>query len=637
MENVVGKKELYSTLKKYWGYEEFRPMQLEAMLSVCGGTDTLALMPTGAGKSMLYQVPTLARQDGLCIVVTPLIALMKDQMDKLRRRGIPAVAIHSGLTPHQVDIGLDNCIYGDVKFLYIAPERIGSEIFRSRAPLMKPTLIAVDEAHCISQWGYDFRPAYLKIASLRTLLPDVPILALTASATQAVADDIMRHLDFKDGIVLRAGFGRANLSFSVRKVDDKNQQLMRMIDNVEGQGIVYLRTREGVEQVAESLKRSGVATSCYHGGMGAAERIMRQDEWMSGRSRVMVATNAFGMGIDKPDVRFVVHYSMCDSIESYYQEAGRAGRDMKRAYALLLVSPDDKSRARRRFDSEFPSLETVKRCYESVFNFLQIGVGDGKGASFDFNIPEFCRSYKFFAPAALNAISILQQNGYMTLADEADYPSRIMFCVSRDSLYKIRVERDDLDYFLRVILRMYSGLFSEFRAINEQEISVVSGYTVERVKELLKMLWQLRIIRYIPSKRTAILYLDEPRYDTGDVYISPESYTIRKDMAAVRYRAMFEYSENDSECRSVQLRRYFGEPEPQPCGICDVCIARRKAAPERDISARVLGLVESGAVSVKDIVRGISADDAAVVSAIEKLVEKRKIAVGTDGIVRIIR
>lgn len=361
---------------------------------------------------------------------------------------------------------------------------------------------------------------------------------------------------------------------------------MRIVNNVAGQGIVYLRTREGVEQLAESLKNEGVAVSYYHGGMGTAERTMRQDEWMSGKSRIMVATNAFGMGVDKADVRFVVHYSMCDSVENYYQEAGRAGRDGKRAYALLLVSPDDKNRARRRFDSEFPSLETIKRCYDAVFNYLQIGVGEGKGASLDFNVPDFCRTFKFFTPAALSAISILQQNGYMTLADEADHPSRIMFCVSRDSLYRIRVERDDLDYFLRVILRMYGGLFTEFRAISEQEIAAVSGYTVQRVKELLKMLWQLRIIRYIPSKRTAMLYLDEPRYDTADVYISPESYKIRKDLAVERYRSMFEYADNDELCRSVQLRRYFGEKEPQPCGICDVCIAKRQGARRRRICLR---------------------------------------------------
>ena len=636
-EDRISKEQLYAALKKYWGYEHFRPMQLEAMLSVCGGRDTLALMPTGAGKSMLYQVPTLAREDGFCIVVTPLIALMKDQVDKLKRKGIPAVAVHSGLTPHQVDVGLDNCIYGDVRFLYIAPERIGSEIFRTRVPLMKPTLIAVDEAHCISQWGYDFRPAYLKIHTLRTLLPQVPVLALTASATERVADDVMSRLDFKDGVLLRSSFERANLSFSVRKVEDKNQQLMRMINNVAGQGIVYLRTREGVEQVAESLKNEGVAASPYHGGMGAAERAMRQDEWMSGKTRIMVATNAFGMGVDKPDVRFVVHYSVCDSIESYYQEAGRAGRDGGRAYALLLVSPDDKSRARHRFESEFPSLDTIKRCYESIFNYLQIGVGEGKGASLDFDVHDFCRSFKFFTPSALSAISILQQNGYLTFTDEADHPSRIMFCVSRDSLYRIRVERGDLDYILRVLLRMYGGLFTEFRAISEKEIAVVSGYTVQRVRELLKMLWQLRIIRYIPSKRTAMLYLDEPRYDIADLYISPESYKIRKDMAVERYRAMFEYADNDTECRSVQLRRYFGEADPRPCGICDVCIARRKSVPAAELTSRVLEIVRSGGATVKDIVGGMQAEDAAVLHEIAKLVENGKIEVRADGIVGIIR
>ena len=355
--------ELLGTLKRYWGYDSFRPVQEEIIRSVCQGRDTLALMPTGGGKSLTYQVPTMLRE-GLCIVVTPLIALMKDQVDRLRRLGINAAAIHSGLSMRQIDIVLDNCVYGDVKFLYVAPERLVTEAFRLRVERMRVSLLAVDEAHCISQWGYDFRPSYLRIAELRERLPEVPVLALTASATPAVARDIMRQLRFAEPHVLRSSFARPNLSYAVRHDEDKNEQLLRVVRNVAGSGIVYVRTRDGCEQLTEFLRDAGVAATCYHGGLANAERSIRQEEWLAGRTRIMVATNAFGMGIDKADVRFVVHYSMPDSLESYYQEAGRAGRDGKRAYAVLLVAPDDAERVQRRFDLQFPPLDEIRDIYE---------------------------------------------------------------------------------------------------------------------------------------------------------------------------------------------------------------------------------------------------------------------------------
>ncbi len=628
---------LRAALAKYWGHAEFRPMQLETMLSVCAGRDTLSLMPTGAGKSLIYQLPTIADPDGFCIVVTPLIALMKDQVDKLRAKGISAIAVHSGMTPDQIDGALDNCVYGDVKFLYVAPERVASEMFRLRVPRMNPTLIAVDEAHCISQWGYDFRPSYLRIAELRTILPDVPILALTASATAEVAEDIMAQLKFVDGVVMRSPFERPNLSYSVRKVEDKNEQLLRIINNVPGSGIVYVRTREGVEQLAGALGESGIAVTHYHGGMESAERTIRQEEWVSGRKRVMVATNAFGMGIDKADVRFVVHYSICDSVEGYYQETGRAGRDGKRAYALLLVSPDDRARALNRFSSEYPSLELIKHIYESIFNYLQVGVGEGKEYSFDFNVYDFCRQYRFFAWTAINAIKILQSNGYMILTDESDHPARVMFCVSRDDLYRLRVERDDLDHFLRIIMRMYNGIFTEFRAVSEQEIAVVSGYSVERVKELFKTLWQLRVIRYIPSRRTPLLYLPEDRLPTEDVYIAPRTYKIRKDLAAARYEKMFAYADNTGECRSAWLQRYFGEPAPRDCGVCDACLDRKKSAKGAVIPDVILDLLRKQPMTVKTLVGNIEADPGEIIQAIDSLAAEGKISIDKTGILRINR
>ena len=573
--DALGEK-IYGALRRYWGFTSFRPVQEQIVRAAMEGRDTLALMPTGGGKSLTYQVPTMARE-GLCIVVTPLIALMKDQVDRLRARNIPSVAIHSGLSPRQIDIALDNCVYGDVKFLYVAPERLATEAFRLRVVRMNVSLLAVDEAHCISQWGYDFRPSYLRIAELRERLPGVPVLALTASATKVVAEDIMRHLKFAEPHILRSSFARPNLSYSVRHTDDKNGQLLRLVRNVPGSGIVYVRTREGTEQVADMLRREGITAAAYHGGMGHAERSLRQEEWVSGRTRVMVATNAFGMGIDKPDVRFVAHYSMCDSLESYYQEAGRAGRDGMRSYALLLVSSDDGERIVRRFEQEFPPLEKIKDIYERVCSYLQVGIGDGAQASFLFNIHDFCAREHLYSGTVVSALKLLQQNGYMTLTDAQENPARIMFCVSRDDLYKLRVQRDELDHFIRTLLRLYNGVFTEFRQIDEGEIATWSGYTVQRVKELLKRLWQLRVIRYVPSNRSPILFMDEERLPRADLYIAPETYKRRQELMRERFEHMLAYAANETRCRSAVLEGYFGEGAPAACGVCDICLAHKRA------------------------------------------------------------
>lgn len=572
--------QIHSILKRYWGFTEFRPVQEQIIRSVMDGRDTLALMPTGGGKSLTYQIPTLAKP-GICIVVTPLIALMKDQVDQLRSRRIPAVAIHSGLSLRQIDIALDNCVYGDVKFLYVAPERLATEAFRLRVVRMNVSLIAVDEAHCISHWGYDFRPSYLRIAELREKLPGVPVLALTASATKLVAEDIMFHLKFEQPHILRSSFARPNLSYSVRHTDDKNGQLLRLVNNVPGTGIVYVRTREGTEQVADMLRQAGISAAAYHGGLGHGERSLRQEEWIAGKVRIMVATNAFGMGIDKPDVRFVVHYSMCDSLENYYQEAGRAGRDGIRSYALLLSASDDEERITRRFEQEFPPLEAVKDIYEKICSYLQIGIGDGAQASFLFNIHEFCAQEHLYSGKVVSAMKLLQQNGYMTLTDAQDNPARIMFCISRDDLYKLRVERDDLDHFIRTLLRLYNGVFTDFRKIDEGEIATWSGYTVERVKELLKRLWQLRVIRYVPSNRSPILFLDEERLPRADLYIAPETYKRRQEMMRERFEQMLAYASNSTRCRSMMLEEYFGGENPEPCGVCDICLAQKRAAKQK--------------------------------------------------------
>ena len=648
---------LLATLRKYWGHAEFRPMQLETIESVCAGRDTLSLMPTGAGKSLLYQLPTMARKDGFCIVVTPLIALMKDQVDKLRARGISAVAVHSGLSAEQIDGALDNCVYGDVRFLYVAPERIASEMFRMRLPRMNPTLIAVDEAHCISQWGYDFRPSYLRIAEIRALIPTTPVLALTASATYTVAEDICDKLKMVGGRTIRSSFERANLSYSVRATEDKNEQLLRVVRGVPGAGIIYARTREGVEKLAEWLAGQGLEASSYHGGMEPAQRTARQEEWIAGRKRIMVATNAFGMGIDKADVRFVVHYSIPDSIEHYYQETGRAGRDGAKAYAVLLVSPDDRLRAKNRFANEYPSLETIKEIYERIMNYLQVAVGEGADYSFDFNVYDFCRRSGLFSWTVLNAIKILQSNGYMVLTDESDHPARVMFRVSRDDLYRLRVERDDLDHFLRTIMRMYNGIFTEFRSVNESEIATRTGYTLDRVRDLFKTLWQLRVISYIPSRRTPLMFFPVERLPVGDLYIAPATYKIRKELAAERTEQMFAYAGSADECRSVWLRRYFGEGgELAPCGVCDVCLSRRRhgtkgVSPEaimtllrgggRNADSVLCSASEGGGVreagrglTVKELVRNFEVEPGDVLSTLDGLVAAGRISIDSTGVIK---
>lgn len=626
------KDNLHKVLKQYWGYDEFRPSQEAIIHSVMSGTDTLALMPTGGGKSLTYQVPTMA-MDGLCIVVTPLIALMKDQVDRLKRLNIPAVAIHSGMSFTQIDIALDNCVYGDMKFLYIAPERLATEAFRLRVQRMNVRIIAVDEAHCISQWGYDFRPSYLRIAEVRKYLPKATVLALTASATDLVAKDIMKHLNFEHPHIIRSSFARPNLSYAVRHTDDKNEQLMRIINNVEGTGIVYMRSREGCEQLAELLRNNGISASFYHAGLPHAERAIRQEEWTKGGTRIMVATNAFGMGIDKADVRFVIHYTMCDSLESYYQEAGRAGRDGKRSYAVLLVASDDNSKITKRFEQEFPSLEIIKSIYEKACDFVQIAVGDGLYASMIFNIHEFCRREKIYIGTVRAVMDLLEQNNYLTLTEEMENPARIMFCISRDDLYKIRVDRNDLDHIIRTILRLYNGVFTEFRTIDENQIAAISGYTLERVKELLKRMWQMRIIRYIPANSSPILFFNEERLPTNDLYIAPETYLHRKKLMAERFENMIQYATQQTACRSVVMQQYFGDSKAEPCGVCDVCLQnkRRSNTDRKALIDTILHLLRANPLTTRDICREIKHDPQLITQVIEDLQQGGKISTSIGG------
>ncbi len=626
---------IHEVLHRHWGFSTFRPLQEEVIQCVLAQKDALVLMPTGGGKSLIYQVPTLARE-GMTIVITPLIALMKDQVDRLRAKGIGAVAVHAGLSPRQIDIALDNCVYDrGMRFLYIAPERIGSETLNLRLEKMNVRLIAVDEAHCISQWGYDFRPAYRRIAELRERCPEASVLALTASATEVVANDIMENLRFDEKRIFRGDFSRPNLSYAVRETDDKRGQLLRLVRNVPGSGIVYVRTREATEEVAQMLRDEGITAAAYNGGLAHTERAIRQEEWMTGKARAMVATNAFGMGIDKPDVRFVVHYTMCDSLESYYQEAGRAGRDGQRSFALLMVASDDAERVRKRFLADFPPLEQVKDIYDKIGSYLQVPIGDGALSSFSFNIHEFCAREHYYHTLVRSAADLLEQNGYLHLTDEMENPARIIFCVSRDDLYRIRCEKEELDPFIRVILRLYNGVFTDFQRIDEMEIAKWSGYTVERVKELLKRLWQLRIIRYIPSNRSPLIFYPTERLPKSDLYIAPETYKLRRELASERFEQMRNYVEGQAECRSMVLEHYFGAENPHPCGVCDICLARRRAqkqkGEEKGLKEMLLEALQRGPITLAEAATLMRVSPEVASHAIDELLAAEQIRLDAGG------
>jgi ATP-dependent DNA helicase RecQ len=618
---------LLAILKQYWGYDSFRESQYEIISTVLSGQDTLALMPTGGGKSLTYQLPTLA-SEGLCIVITPLIALMKDQVDRLRQMGISAVAIHSGLSRRKIDVALDNCVYGDVKFLYIAPERLNSDIFKLRARRMNVALIAVDEAHCISQWGYDFRPSYLHIKTLRELQPEAPVLALTASATERVADDIMENLGFAERNVVRSSFARPNLSYVVRKVEDKEEQLLRVIGGVDGSGIVYVRKRETAEILCQFLQEQGVSASFYHGGLPNEERSIRQDEWVSGKVRVMVATNAFGMGIDKADVRFVVHYTMSDSMESYYQEAGRAGRDGKRSYAMLMVCPNDYKILSRRLESNFPPIEQIKSIYEKICAYLMIAIGDGAGHSYIFNLQDFCRREKLFSQTVIGAVDLLERNEYMSYIEVADNPARVIFKVGRDDLYRYAMSQT-VERVVRTMLRMYNGLFTEFRAIDEDVIAASCDMSREQVHQVLRDLWRNQIIRYVPANSSPMIYMNEERLPLASLYISPKSYGYRKEQVVSRFEAMVGYAENTTECRSVIISNYFGDADAEPCGCCDVCLANRRKVVKSDSVASVESLIvdalKDGPLPLREIARRVAAQPQTITAALYSMLDSGRV------------
>lgn len=561
-------------LKQYWNYDNFRGIQEEIIESIGKGHDTLGLMPTGGGKSITFQVPALA-QPGLCLVITPLIALMKDQVRNLRDRGIKALAVYSGMTREEIVVALENCIFGDYKFLYISPERLDTDIFRAKLRNMKINMITVDESHCISQWGYDFRPAYLKISEIRELLPTVPVLALTATATPEVVKDIQTKLGFReDSRIFRMSFERKNLAYIVRNTESKQEELLHILNSVSGSAIVYTRNRKRTREVAELLVNNEITATFYHAGLNNDVKDQRQKSWLSGESRVMVATNAFGMGIDKPDVRLVIHVDLPDSPEAYFQEAGRAGRDGQKAYAVLLYAKSDKATLSKRITDTFPDKEYIRKVYEDVNYYFQMAMGDGLGCTFAFNLDEFCRNFKHFPVQADSALKILTRAGYLEYTDEQDNASRILFTIHRDELYKLRETDPKTEKLINVILRSYTGLFTDYAYINEDSLAIRSGLTRQRIYEILLMLTRRHILHYIPRKKTPYIIYTRERQEAGRLAITRDIYEERKESYITRIKAMTEYATAEDKCRSRMLLRYFGEKNEHNCGLCDVCLSK---------------------------------------------------------------
>ena len=564
----------HEILKQYWGYDSFRGIQEEIIKSIGEGRDTLGLMPTGGGKSITFQVPALAK-DGLCIVITPLIALMKDQVQNLRKRGIKALAIYSGMTRQEILTALENCIFGNYKFLYISPERLDTEIFRTKLRSMKVSMITVDESHCISQWGYDFRPAYLKIAEIRELLPGVPVLALTATATPEVVKDIQTRLNFREGNVFRMSFERKNLAYIVRKTDNKTKELLHILQRISGSAIIYVRNRRRTKEITELLTNEGITADFYHAGLDNAVKDLRQKRWQSGEVRVMVATNAFGMGIDKPDVRIVLHLDLPDSPEAYFQEAGRAGRDGEKAYAVILYAKSDKMTLHKRIVDTFPEKEYILNVYEHLQYYYQMAMGDGFQCIREFNLEEFCRKFKYFPVPVDSALKILTQAGYLEYTDEQDNSSRILFTIRRDELYKLREMGKEADALIQTILRSYTGVFTDYAYISEESLALRTGLTRQQIYNILVTLTKRRIVDYIPRKKTPYIIYTRERLDLRFLHIPPIVYEERKARYEARIKAMEEYVTTENVCRSRMLLHYFGEKNEHNCGQCDVCLSNR--------------------------------------------------------------
>ena len=625
-----------SILQQYWGYPSFRPLQEDIVDSVMAGNDTLALLPTGGGKSICFQVPTMA-MDGLCIVITPLIALMKDQVAHLVDKGIPAAAIYSGMHPDALELAYNQAAYGRLKFLYVSPERLQTDAFIEALKKMKVCLLAVDESHCISQWGYDFRPPYLKIADIRPYIPKTPVLALTATATAKVVDDIQMRLGFKKKNVFKSSFERKNVTYNVCHESDKFGVLFRKLNAMtEGSAIVYVRNRKRTQVIADWLNSVGISATFYHAGLDAKTRDQRQDLWMTGKVKVMAATNAFGMGIDKPDVRLVIHMDLPDSIEAYFQEAGRAGRDLKPSEAYLLVSPADIQKLQENLAQSFPELERIKLIYNALGNYFSIPVGAGENISYPFVINDFAKRYGFNMVEVFHTLKILEKEGFLLLSDSFDEPSKVMIKTSRDDIYGFQVNNPQFSDLIKFMLRSLPGVMTDFVKINEETMASKIGTTPEKVIAQLKKLESYHFLSYAPrNDKPQVLFLSE-FVDTRHFGLSKENYYDRKKDAEERVKAVIDFVNNDEECRSVQLLRYFNEKTKKTCGRCDVCLNQvNNRVPYATIEERVESLMGESALPIKDVLAQCAEyGEEQVLDAVRFLVDNGVLQLGKDGTVR---
>jgi len=619
-------------LQKYWGHQAFRPLQQDIITSVLEGKDGLALLPTGGGKSICFQVPALVKE-GICIVVSPLIALMKDQVENLKSKGIEAIAIYAGMGKREIDILLDNCIYGKIKFLYLSPERLLSDLVRVRISYMNVNLIAVDEAHCISQWGYDFRPPYLQISKLREILPDVPVLALTATATNFVRQDIMEKLEMKDPQVFVKSFARDNLSYVVFGQEDKYKKLIEICRNVKGTGLVYVRNRRETAEVSNFINRNQIKADFYHAGLERNVRFQKQEDWKLNKSRIMVATNAFGMGIDKADVRFVVHLDLPESLEAYYQEAGRAGRDDKRSYAVLLANQSDVLSLESRYINSFPSPEEIRKTYHYLGNYFQLAFGAGEGLTFTFDIADFCKRFDIGVLKTISALKFLEHDGYITLSESVFLPSRLMFIVSHEDVYRFQIENKAYDGLIKTILRSYGGAFDGFVKINEADLAKKLGISYKDLTAILTKLQSIEMLTYIQQTDQPQLQYIRPRVDMDHFDLDVKYLELRKEILLKQVNAVVAYT-SSNKCRSIQLLNYFDEHSASKCGICDVCLAEKRAEHEvqmnDEIEFEIFSLLQHQPLSLDDLVTGIkSGIENERIDAIRELLDAGKIK--TDG------
>jgi len=626
--------EIRQILLKYWGYSSFRPLQEEIIQSVLNGNDTLALLPTGGGKSVCYQIPALARE-GICLVVSPLIALMKDQVDNLRKRGIKAAALYSGMHRDEIDLVISNARFGDTKLLYLSPERLETIQMRDAITRMKINLLAVDEAHCISQWGYDFRPPYLKIAEIRAMLPGIPVLALTATATPEVVKDIQVKLHFRKENLFRQSFERKNLTYVVIREEDKRTRLLKIIRKVPGPGIVYVRNRRTTGLIATFLEKNGIRAASYHAGLDPKVRDRIQRSWMNEEKQIIVATNAFGMGIDKPNVRTVVHLDLPDCLEAYFQEAGRAGRDQKRSWAVILVEKADVVQAGQNLKTTYPELPAIRSVYQALGNYLQLPVGSGEDRSFELDLSSFCEQFNLRPVIAYNSLKLLEKEGYVMLNEGVHNPSRVYIKTSREEVYRFQVAHEAYDHFLKTILRSYPGLFTDFVTIREIDLAKRLNIQQDEVIRQLQVLSQQGIIDYLPQpKKPTISFLRE-RVDTKDLYISPENYRLRAETASRRLDAMIGYAESENRCRSQQLLAYFGETNAMRCGRCDVCLKRNKLGLNdqeyEEIVARIKPLLKTTRVTIEQVVDAASPiHEDKIIRAIRWLMDQGKVILEPD-------